>query len=90
MVCINTHYPIIRQSIRFTHFVNIPSSHCTIATAREEHSNRARVFLITNERQVYFRSPLNDTWLEERRQSVYQLIETTLNDQRIPHYSTLN
>lgn len=89
MVCINTHNRVTRNKLKITHFVSLNNSHCVFATAREEFTNRTKVFLV-NKGKVYFREAIGDGWLQERRASVYELIEAALLDSGIPHYSTSN
>ena len=101
MVCINTQHNLwlssarvsrselfTRNKLRITHFVSV-NSHYTIATAKEQNTNRTKVFLISRGK-VYFREGISGNWLNERRASVYELIESALLDSSIPHYSTNN
>ena len=89
MVCINTNNQ--RTHIQFTHFVEIPTSNCIMATAREEGSRKLKVYLIHKESSdVYYRKGLSDAWFNERRQSVRELLSEALNNTSIPHYTTNN
>ena len=85
MVCINTH----RTNLKVTHFVEIPSLSCVMATAREDDSRRAKLFLVErNTNNVYWRKGINDSWISERREHIRNLLTESLIDSTIPHYTT--
>ncbi len=95
MVCINTGKINYRHhNLRFTHFVEVPTSECIICTAREEDTRKAKIYLVFNRRdRVYQRNGINGTWdelpgFQQRR--VRQLITNAFNDRNIPHFSTRN
>ena len=88
MVCINTQKP----GLKFTHFVDIPTSEFVVGTARDE-NNRARVFLIARYNgKIYSRNGLNETWrdiqTEENYTKVRELIIDALADKSVPRFTT--
>ncbi len=90
MVCINTNQ---YNNIRFTHFVEVPRSKCTIGTAREDGSRRVHVFLIfKGEGRIYSRNGLNDTWTELRGWDFTHVGNLVIQaeNEHVPCYTTYN
>ena len=87
MVCINTYY----SKIQFKHFVEVPSSDCVIGTAHDD-GKKLKLFLIVNNTgPIYKRNGINSTWEElesEHRETIRKLVKDSLNDSKIPRYST--
>ena len=81
------------HQIRFTHFVDVPSSQCLIATGRDTQTNRANVFLLfyNDGNRVYRRNGLCGTWDEldsENRQIIRKRLEDAIKYDGIPRYTT--
>lgn len=75
----------------FTHFVDVPRCDCTIGTARNNDTNRLKVYLIVNHRgPIYSRNGLSDTWVAlntDEQQQIRELAQVAL-EQGVARYST--
>ena len=91
MVCINTNIYQETPNIKFTHFVAVPRCDCVIGTAREEDSNKTKLYLIFNDRgRIYQRNGLADTWVElhqEHKQSIRQSVRVAIQNENVPCFS---
>ena len=92
MVCFNkqTHD---YSTLEFTHFVEVPSCTCVIATAREQDTHKTKLFLIIHGKgRIYIRKGLNSIWVELDNENGYHtvcaLLSEALQNERIPRYST--
>ena len=87
MVCINTN-----PRLRFTHFVDIPTSEFVVGTARDV-EGKIRVFLIARYNgKIYTRNGISGNWQDlqtiEDYTKIRQLIVDALADKTVPRFST--
>lgn len=91
MVCVNTQTHTHHNRVfglTFKHFVDIPTSACTFATARDSR-NRARLYLISHgDGRVYYREGLSGRWSPERRQNFRSEVLRAYADSSITHFTT--
>lgn len=75
--------------VKITHFVHSSISNCTIATAREQDTQRIKIFLIKSGK-IYRRNGINGVWNEitENIHKARQIVHEALQDNSIPCYTT--
>lgn len=88
MVCIKSN-PY--QNLIFEHFVDMPSVHCCIASARNPQTNRIELFLIEQDtKSVYHRDGRVGCWHHENQKWRHDEVLLAYIDRSIPHFTTKN
>ena len=86
MVVLNTNL----NDIRITHIVDVPHANCSIATARENATNRIRLYLKDSEERIYTRNGVNDTWTEITNTGECFRLKTLIQSAGVPRFTTNN